>query len=189
MPKRASSQSRASPKRSRRTKVDPVLAAIGHVVKESEHLPERVRAMLVDMLPFSLGVPSDERHEFQTWVVDAVEQIMNTKKSDLEASAAAATAELEQLKASGAIIESTHKEARSAHEGQVEAEQCAEAALAAATEAKSAATKHLSTTQAEQKSGDAELASAKEVKAELESAFKEHFEGPMQEGSGPNYKS
>jgi len=145
--------------------------------------------MLVDMLPFSLGVPSDERHEFQTWVVDAVEQIMNTKKSDLEASAAAATAELEQLKASGAIIESTHKEARSAHEGQVEAEQCAEAALAAATEAKSAATKHLSTTQAEQKSGDAELASAKEVKAELESAFKEHFEGPMQEGSGPNYKS
>jgi len=189
MGKRASNQAAASPKRSRRTKVDPVLVSIGDVVKQSEHLPERVRAMLVDMLPFSLGIPSDERHEFQTWVVDAVEQTMSTKKSKLEAAAAAASADLEKLKASGAVLDSTSQEAERSHEAQIETERSAEVALAAASEATSAATKGLSTARAEQKTGDAKLASSQEEKSELESALKEHLEAPMQEGSGPNYKS
>jgi hypothetical protein len=114
---------------------------------------------------------------------------MSTKKSELEAAAAAAAADLEKLKASGAVIDSTCKEAETSKEAQIETVQSAEAALAAANEAKGAATKSLSTAQAEQKTGDAKLASSQEEKSGLESALKEHFEAPMQEGSGPNFKS
>jgi len=41
---------------------------------------------------------------------------------------------------------------------------------------------------AERKEGDAKLASAQEDKALLDSAFQAHFEAPMQEGRGPNFK-
>jgi len=192
MVKRASNQapgqSPKSPRASKRVRADPVLVSIAGVIKQSEHLPAQVRAMLVDMLPFSLGVPSDERHEFQTRIVNAVEQALNTKRSELEAAAASVSADLDKLKSSGVELENRLKEANNSHEAQKETLKNAEVASAEAKEARSAAAKSLSTAQSEQKGQDAKLASAQEEKAALESALKEHFEAPMQEGSGPNFK-
>ena len=49
-------------------------------------------------------------HEFQTRIVNAVEQALNTKKSELEAAAASVSADLDKLKSSGVELENRLKE-------------------------------------------------------------------------------
>merc|ERR1719181_1629486 len=67
---------------------------------EAEQIPERVRSMLVGMMPFSLKFASDERHELQDFAVNMVDQTLTGKKSALEAAVAAEDGALNSLKAS-----------------------------------------------------------------------------------------
>jgi len=186
MGKRANNQSAKST--SKKVKVNPALAAIGHVIMQAESLPDRCRTMLVDMLPFSLGVASDERHKSQTWAVDAVEQTLNAQKFTLEAVVVEEEVKLVNLKASEDALVNTAKDAQAAFDAQKEVVQNAQLSLSTATEAADAASNILSTAQAEQAAGESKLASTQEEKATLEAAFEAHFNSPMQEGSGPHFK-
>lgn len=172
----------------KKTKVDPALASVAEVIKQAEHLPERCRTMLVDMLPFSLSVPSDQRHEVQTWAVGAVEQTLHGHKSLLEAAIVTEDGKLATLKSSEVDLGNAVTEAESALEAQKEVVQSSKCLLAEATEAANAASQTLLTAQAEQKAGETKLASTTEQKANFEASFQANFKTPMEGGAGPNFK-
>jgi len=186
MGKRGSNQTAG--KATKKARADPVLASVADVIMQAEHLPERCRTMLVDMLPFSLSVPSDQRHEVQTWAVDAVDQTLNAHKSLLEAAIVTEDGKLSTLKSSEADLGNAVKEAESALDAQKEVVQSAKCLLAAATEAANTASSTLLTAQTEQKAGDSKLSSTIDEKATFESTFQAHFKTPMEEGAGPNFK-
>jgi len=85
--------------------VDPAFTSIGDAIMEAEQLPDRVRAMLVEMLPFSLKFASDERHELQSMAVDMADQTLQAKKAALDAAATAGAVALSTLKASEAQLD------------------------------------------------------------------------------------
>lgn len=186
MGKRANNQ--AAGKANKKAKVDPVLASIAEVIMQSDSLPERCCSMLVDMLPFSLSVPSDQRHEVQTWAVGAVEQTLNAHKSLLEAAIVTEDGKLTALTSSEGNLANAVTAAEAALDAQKEVVQSAKVALAGLTEAANAASSALSTAQTEQQAGDAKLASTKEEKSTFEASFEAHFKKPMEEGSGPIFK-
>jgi hypothetical protein len=182
MGKRASSNGvPRSPKK--RVRADPVLAAVAEVVMEAEQLPERCRSMLRDMLPFSLSIPSDKRHEAQTWVVSTVEQLLGSQKSSLQAAIAAEEARLSELRAQEAASLTSVKEAEAALDAQTSA---VAQAMVSRTGAMTTACEALT----EGKPGPAQkrLECAQEEKAALEKAFQEHYQAPVQEGTGPHFK-
>lgn len=187
MGKRASNQ---SPKKStnKRVKRDPVLASIADVIKKADDLPDRCRNMLVEMLPFSLGVTSDQRHETQTWAVGAVEQTINAQKSALEYAIAAEEAKLETLKSSEAGLVTAVQDAEAALDTQKSVVQGAEHSLTASTDTSNAASNALLAAQTEQQAVAEKLSGAQEDKAKLESASEAHFKAPMEEGKGPHFK-
>jgi hypothetical protein len=178
----------AAGKSNKKAKVDPVLASVGDVVMQADHLPERCRAMLVDMLPFSLSIPSDQRHEVQTWAVNAVEETLSAHKSLLEAGIVTEDGKLVSLKSSEGDLASAVVEAQTALDAQKEVVQSAKVSLADATEAANTASTTLATAQTEQKAGEAKLSSTIEEKATSEESFKAHFQTPMEEGACLNFK-
>jgi len=175
-------------KSNKKAKTDPVLVSIADAINQADHLPERCRAMLVDMLPFSLSVASDKRHESQTWAVGTVEQTLNAQKALLEAAIVVEDEKLATLKASESSLASTVTEAEVALVAQKEAVQSAEGARTEATEAATTAGNALVAAQEEQKTGEVTLATAQEEKVALESAFEAHFKVPFEEGNGPHFK-
>lgn len=187
MVKRTNTQA-AGRSAAKKAKTDPALVSIADVIMQADHLPDRCRAMLVDMLPFSLSVPSDQRHEAQTWAVDAVEQTLSGKKSELEAAAAAEELKLSNLTASEAGLAGTVTEAETALAAQNDVVKGAEQALADATAAAKGAGETLAVKRTEQQAGAAKLTVTQDEKAKLEAAFEAHFKVPMQEGTGPHFK-
>lgn len=167
-------------------KVDPTFASVSDAVMEADHLPDRVRAMLVEMMPFSLKAASDERHDLQSMAVDMVDQTLNSKKNALEAFAAAEEAALAALQASestlGATVDATEAALASAKNG-VEA---TANALDDATASAKASAGALETQHKLAKSAKEELATMQEEKTAIESAFAEHFK-PMEEGEGKGH--
>jgi len=144
--------------------------------------------MLVDTLPFSLMVASDQRHEIQAAVVEMVEQTLNAKKLAMEAAVTTEDVKLGNLKASQGTVASKADEAEGAVTSQKDIVQSAKSVLAVATEAANACWTTLSDKRAEHKTLDANLARAQTEKSALESSFEEHFK-PMKEGAaGAHYK-
>jgi len=187
MGKRANNQAtgRAANKKA---KVDPALASVAEVINQAVDLPERCRNMLVDMLPFSLSVPSDQRHEVQTWAVGAVEQTLNGHKSLLEAAIVTEDGKLSTLRSSEVDLVNAVTVAEGALAAQKEVVQSTKISLAEASEAANTASKTLLTSQAEQKAGALKLTSTTEEKAAFEASFQTHFKTPMEEGAAPNLK-
>jgi hypothetical protein len=186
MGKRASTQSAKSA--NKKAKTDPVLTSVAEVIMQAEDLPDRCRSMLVDMLPFSLSVPSDERHELQAWAVGAIEQTLDAKKTILEEAIVAEDAKLTNLKSSEVTLASAVQEAEAALDAQKQVALTALSALAEAREVCQSASETLLSVQAVQSTGEAQLTSALEEKTALESAFEAHFNVPTQEGNGPHFK-
>lgn len=185
MGKRASSVPK-SPKK--RVRTDPVLASVAEVIMDAEHLPDHCRSMLRDMLPYSLSIPSDKRHEAQTWVVSTVEQILSTQQAALVAAIAAEEAKLVTVKSAGADLVTAVAEAEAALGAQNAVVDDAMLKLAAALEAQTTATQVARTCNAESESSQSRLALAQTEKDELVSAFQSHFQEPMQAGNGPHFK-
>jgi len=78
------------------------LTAIAEAIERSEELPQAVKEMLVEAVPGSLGVPADERHEFQTEMVTVIGKLISNIQEKLEQehdAAKAAVAEVENMKA------------------------------------------------------------------------------------------
>jgi len=144
--------------------------------------------MLVDMLPFSLSIPSDERHETQTWAVQAVEQTLHANKAALEAASAAEDEKLASLKSSEGELGASVAAADAASEAQKVVVQSAESAHAERMEAANVASQALAALQEQQKTCETNLASTKEEKDALEPAYQTHFAAPMQDGAGPHFK-
>jgi len=173
----------------KKAKIDPALENIANIINEAEHLPQQCRAMLVDMLPLSLSVTVDKRHELQTVAVDMVEETLNTKMSAMEAAVAAENEKLETLKASEGGLTNAVQVAETALTAQQVVVQKLKEALAEATSVANASQTTLSERTAAQKAGDEAAVAAKEEKAALEVAFDAHFKTPMTEGTaGPNFK-
>jgi len=178
----------ASKVAAKKAKSDPTLASIADVIMEAEDLPERCRAMLVDVLPFSLTVSTEERHEIHSAAADMVEQTLNAKRSLLEAVVATEETKLANLTSQQVDVASTASEAEMALAAQKELVQTAKLALAEATTAANASRTTLTELRSEQTTGDAKLAHAQEMKTGLESAFELHFKPMKEDAAGPHFK-
>jgi len=187
MVKRGNNQAAAA-KCAKKAKMDPVLSSIADVINEAEDLPIRCRTMLVEVLPFTLSVPVDERHEIQSAAADMVEQTLHAKKAALEVAVSTEDAKLGQLKSSQVELTNASSEAAAAVATQKEVVQVAKCLLADRTTTMNASRAALTTLQAEQKTADAKLASAKEEKSALESAYENHFKPMKEDAAGLHFK-
>jgi hypothetical protein len=187
MGKRANNQAVKS--MAKKLKMDPALGSIADVIRAAQHLPEKCRTMLIETLPYSLGLPSHERHEIQVACVSMAEEVMMAKKLALEAVVTAEDAKLASLKASETELTTMVQEAQSALDAQIEKVQTSAMVVGNATSTLDANLKAFTARQEEQTEGDAKLKSAMEGKVSLEAAFQTHFKTPMEEGEGgPNFK-
>jgi chromosome segregation ATPase len=187
MGKRANTQATAKAA-AKKAKLDPVFVSIADVILETDALPTRCRTMLVDVLPFTLSTPVDERHEIQTATFEMVEQTLSSKKSVLEAAVVSEGEKLATVTASQAECSSKVCEAETALAAQRDALQTAKCSLAEATTTANASRDKLTQLRAEQESGDAKLAAAKNDKSSLESAFENHFKPMKEDAAGPHFK-
>jgi len=173
----------AAKKAKMEVKVDPAFASVCDAIMEAEELPDRVRTMLVEMLPFSLKFASDERHDLQTMAVDMTEATLNGKKSVLQTIAAAEDAALASLKASESQLGTAVTEAEAALAAQKVVVETKSNALVEATAAENASSTDLSTKRSEHAASQAAVEKLQGDKTAIESAFAEHFK-PMEEGEG-----
>jgi len=187
MGKRANAPATPATK-SKKIKGDPVLASIAEVIMEADNLNDGCRAMLVDMLPFSLSFPEDTRHELQTMAVVMIEQTLSDKKSAMEAAVTAEEDKLSKLKASEVELGTAVTGAETALAAQKEVVDKAKTALAEATESARSSTVSLAALNAAKRDADAKLSATKDEKQTLESAFAAHFKTPMENQKGPNFK-
>jgi len=181
MGKRAHNATAATKAPAKKSKVDPVFASVSEAILEAEQLPERVRTMLADMLPFSLKFASDERHDLQAMAVGMAQQTLQSKKSALDVAALAEANALATLKASESQLGTTVTESEHAHNSQKDVVTARNAALAEAKVHESDGAKKSSDLHAERTAAQANLATMQQEKNAIETAFVEHFK-PMEEG-------
>jgi hypothetical protein len=187
MGKRANNAQTASKATAKKTKVDPALATITDSIKKAEHLPERCRTMLIDMIPFSLALPADTRLEFHNKVVDMIEETLQKLKADMESGVIVETGKIDDFKSQMAKLVSAVNEAESAVTAQKEVVEGAKTFLPDATTANETSGQVLVDKREMQKSGDAEFSAAQEEKVALEAAYKDHFQVPMDAAEGPHF--
>jgi len=161
--------------------VDPAFTCVSDAVMEAEQLPDRVRTMLVEMMPFSLKFASDERHDLQSMAVNMVEETLTAKKSTLEGAVVAANGEFDALKASESQLGTAVTNAENALAAQKNVVEAKKTALAEATEAEKASATGLTEKRAEQTNAATNLATMETEKVSIEAAFAEHF-GALEEG-------
>jgi chromosome segregation ATPase len=172
----------------KKAKIDPVLESVAEVINEAEHLPEKCRVMLVELLPLSVNIMVEKRHELQTLVVGMVEETLSTKKYEIEAALAAENLKLSALKGSEGELISSVKELEFALNDQQEVVEKANGMLADKTTLANASTAALAGRKDAQTAGDKKMEEAKKQKAALEAAFETHFKAPMAEGlAGPHF--
>lgn len=181
MGKRATTTAAKAP--AKKGKVDPAFASVGDALMEADQLPERVRGMLVEMLPFSLKFASDERHELQSMAVGMVDQAMQGKKAALDAAATAEATALSTLKASESHLGTTVTSTEAALAAQTEVVASRKAALENATAAESSSDKTLADLKKERIAATEAAAVMATEKTAIAAAFAEHFT-PMEEGEG-----
>lgn len=93
----------------KRTKVDSTLEGVFEAVQRAD-LSESCKRMLTAMIPHTLGIFSEERHELQTMGVQALEEVMDTIKAEMQAAIDAeasnvAEAENEKARLQGKVDE------------------------------------------------------------------------------------
>lgn len=181
MGKRANNTSAKAP--AKKSKADPAFASVGDAVMEADQLPERVRGMLVEMMPFSLKFASDERHELQSMAVGMLEQTMTGHKTALDAKAVAEATALATLKASESNLSTTVTSAEAGLAAQKDVVQSRKTALVEATEAEKSSGNILSTLKTERTTATEAAAQMAAEQTAIAAAFAEHF-GPMEEGEG-----
>jgi hypothetical protein len=165
----------------KKSKVDKDFNSVSDAVMDAEQVPERVRTMLVEMLPFSLKFASDERHELQAMAVDMVEQTLSGKKAALEATVSSEDASLNALKASESQLGANVTQAEAALASQREVVESKKTTLSEATTAENDSAKALSEKQKEQKAGAEKSTQMQTDKSEMEEAITEHVK-PIEEG-------
>jgi len=162
-------------------KLDPAFASVCDAVMEAEQLPDRVRDMLVEMMPFSLKFASDERHELQNMAVDMVEQTLIATKAAQDAAVANEDGALARLKASEStlgVAVTSGEAALAAQKDTVEAKKLVESTAMGASQASE---KKLQEESSAKSLAVEKLGHMQTEKVAIESAFAEHFK-PMEDG-------
>jgi len=168
--------------------VDPAFATVSDAIMGAEQLPDRVRAMLVEMMPFSLKFASDERHELQSMAVDMLDKALTAKKDALTATAVETEGNLAGLKASEANLGTNVTDSEAALAAQKDVVEAKTNAQADAHGDHNFCSNMLSTKRTEQKTGEKKFVEMQKDETAISAAFKEHFP-PMEEGeSKAHYK-
>jgi len=173
---------------SKKPKVEPALALVMDTVKKASHLPDPCSAMLAAMLPFSLGLASDERADCQQRVVSMVEETLNTMKTEMQTSISTDEAKLEGMKTKMADLLGAVQQAEATLGSKKEALATAQTSLTEATSTSNSSLEALSEKQAAHSKCEANLISIQNNKSALENAFEVHFKTPMEAGQGPSFK-
>lgn len=183
MGKRANNRSpqRNTKKAKAEPKADPAFASVGDAIMESEQVPQRVRDMLIEMLPFSLKFASDERHDLQSMAVDMIEQTLTGKKAALVENVAKEDEGLATLKGSESGLAAAVTEAEENLKNAKEVALAKATALANAMEEENASQKNLNSLRTAQTEADSKFGSMKTEKEEINAAVAEHY-GPIEEG-------
>lgn len=155
--------------------VNKKVKIVGKALLYGEVLPGKVKEMINDILPGTLGVPKEERHPFQEYVVKTVGEVI----AKMDASAAAEVAEIEaaiQTSTAGqATQEAAQQAAVAAVAQKTEAAVAAKTALHEATAGHKSAKEALATAETEQKDGDASLEAAGGKKTALDDLVTNHL--------------
>lgn len=91
---------------------EPVLEVVQHPLSG---LSESVRSMVLAVLPWSLAVPSDQRHAAQHAVVRMVDEVVETVHAELQRVAKAAADKVDELEASRADLDAGVLQSQAAH--------------------------------------------------------------------------
>lgn len=170
----------------KKSKTDAALVSIIDTINDAEELPPRCRSMLVDMLPFSLSLPVEERRELQHTVVNMIEETMHAKRLSLDSQVNAETEQFDKLKASEDELVKTTKDRELALLAQKDVVESLKRCLTDATSVATASSDSLDGKRAAHKATNETITIAKEEKAALESAFSTHFQARLEEG--PNFQ-
>mmetsp|Transcript_24112 Transcript_24112/g.55681 ORF Transcript_24112/g.55681 Transcript_24112/m.55681 type:complete len:371 (+) Transcript_24112:99-1211(+) len=170
--KRGSQAPAPAPKKA---KVNPKLRAMEETISAQTSLSSEVKAMLLAMLPHSLGVPAVARAEHQQRVANMIASVVQEEKSRLEAAAKEEEGKVGELENSKEQLEETSRSFEELVKDAVETADRKQAALAEATASFAKAKEGFDTVMGEQKTHADAAAQAKEMKVALEVACSTHF--------------
>jgi len=163
-------------------KTDPTMTGVIEGIQQASDLSDDCRQMLLSLLPGSLAIPSDQRHEVQHTAVDMIAEALAGVEASLQAS-------IDNQKASLTDVEGTKSELDSkvaAVEVQLSSatqfQESKKAALAEAQRGKNSAAEKLTAAQEAQRLGDAEVVVAKEQKHALDNGMDVHMKAILSEG-------
>jgi len=169
----------------RMKKSDPIAEKCEEVVRAINRisdLPEAVKELFGEMLPFSLTVCREDRHEFQVRIIEALAVELDKVEKRLQATARECTEKVNGLSTQKGAREEAVTSAEAAHGEKEASVNEHKHALAHDCLAFRAAREAHSEAQATQMSGDQELLAAEDKKERLREAFEGTFR-PLKNGS------
>jgi len=147
-------------------------------------LPESAREMLVGMMSSSLGIFKEDRHAYQTQVVEMTGATLRSVEAGLQANIKAAEEKVAGLDVEKTSRDATLSSAESTVTAKTEALTQQKQALSDAHEAHKIQKKALADAKEAETTGNAELGVAAGKKTKLEAGHKEMFT-PLKEGTVP----
>jgi len=183
--KRPSAKSAPSSPKAKKAKIDPVIKkceSIYAAVMEADELPRTVREMVGTMLMVSLNELNEDRHGYQTQVVEMVAATLNGVEASMQQAIHDAATLVSNGDAEKASRDASLAVAQSNLEAKNEEVKVLKTALDDAKVATKEAKKNHSTAQHTQAEGDVELDCAAAKKEQLEAALRDNFL-PLKEGS------
>lgn len=187
--KRAASPKRGAGTPKKKARVDPVFAGIITTLQGADDLSERCREMLIAMTSPCLSTPKSERHSLQQLGVTMIDEKLQDHKQKLVAAVTVAQEELSKLEGSKETLVKNLEAAKSTLEEKKTAFLSLHKVREDAKEAVKVAEKALAQAKSAQAAGDANHASLTISKAEIETAFLEHFKAPMDANEAPKHSA
>ena len=158
---------------------------IADILSESQYLDETLRNLLVKFVPYSLGVYSDARHEFQVHTVEVIEQAFADIVSGMQKYLEEAQAKLETQKNNRETLEAEATKAEDNVAKLKEALQAKDNELKEAAQVLSGKKKLMKEVESMQADAEQEMESIENNKSEKDSLEKAANEWirPLKEGS------
>lgn len=161
---------------------DTRVKAVVDAVLKADGFPESVLKMLGANVALTLGVPKEERHDFQEQVSSMVGEVLSAVEAAAKEKIATAEAKFADLGQSKAGLESTAEAAAADLAAKSTAADSAKTEVGSATAALKAAKAAVTTAESDQKAFDADLEAIAAKKVHLESSLAETFV-PLKEGN------
>mmetsp|Transcript_36606 Transcript_36606/g.67085 ORF Transcript_36606/g.67085 Transcript_36606/m.67085 type:complete len:370 (+) Transcript_36606:73-1182(+) len=170
--KRGSQAPAPAPKKA---KVNPKVRAMEETITAQTTLTPEVKAMLLAMLPHSLGVPATARAEHQQRVANMIASLVEEERSRLEVAAKEEERKLGELENSKEQLQETARSFEEQVKDATETLDSKQMALAAASVSFATAKEEFDSISRSQKTLSDAATQAKEMKVQLEAASSTHF--------------